>query len=811
MQWGYSLTIKQEYDAGAIKVLGGLDAVRKRPAMYIGSTGSSGLHHLVYEVVDNSVDEALAGFCKNIEVIIHTDNSVTVIDDGRGIPTNMHKEKGKPAAEVVMTELHAGGKFENKAYKVSGGLHGVGVTVVNFLSEWIELEIKRDGQVWEQRYEGGKPVSPLKVVGKTNKTGTKITFKPDNKIFETIEFSFDTLSQRLRELSFLNAGLHISIKDDRSEKKHEFHYTGGIRSFIEHLNKNKTPLHSKIVYIEGSREAVQIEIAMQWNEGYTENIFSFANNINTTEGGTHMVGFKSALTRTINNYTSQNNLLKGVKEGIQGDDVREGLTCVISVKLPNPQFEGQTKTKLGNSEVKGCVETLINEKLSAFLEENPSVAKKIVAKAVEGAMAREAARKAKELIRRKGALDTASLPGKLADCQETNPALCELFIVEGDSAGGSAKQGRDRRNQAILPLRGKILNVEKARFDKMLSNEEIGTMITALGTGIGKEEYEISKLRYHKIIIMTDADVDGSHIRTLLLTFFYRQMPQLVENGYLYIAQPPLFKVKKNKLEKYIKDETDLTSFIVEAAAEGLKLYTKDKKKIFQGRDLFNILKKMAKFQSIIKRIDQRRKEGEVISAIGMEDEFNADTLKNEKALQTIMVDLKTYLNTLRPDIQPIEFSIDTDIEHDCYMLKCASRKNGAVIETVIDWEFLHSPEYAEIRTLSRELKNIGSPPFVLEDEEETKTINTVKEITEHVLSIGKKGLYIQRYKGLGEMNPGQLWETTMNPETRTLLQVKIEDAVETDEIFTILMGDQVEPRRNFIEEHALDVVNLDI
>lgn len=801
---------RQEYDAGAIKVLGGLEAVRKRPAMYIGSTGAAGLHHLVYEVVDNSVDEALAGFCKNIETIIHVDNSITVIDDGRGIPTNMHKEKNKPAAEVVMTELHAGGKFENKAYKVSGGLHGVGVTVVNFLSEWLELEIKRDGQVWEQRYEGGRPVTPLKIIGKTNRTGTKITFKPDRKIFETIEFSFDTLSQRLRELSFLNAGIRISIKDERSEKRHEFHYTGGIKSFIEHLNKNKTPLHSKIIYIDAERDNVQIEIAMQWNEGYLENIFSFANNINTTEGGMHMVGFKSALTRTINNYASQNNLLKGVKEGIQGDDVREGLTAVISVKLPSPQFEGQTKTKLGNSEIKGYVEAMVNEKLSSFLEENPSIAKKIVVKAVEGVMAREAARKAKDLIRRKGALDTANLPGKLADCQETNPALCELFIVEGDSAGGSAKQGRDRRNQAILPLRGKILNVEKARFDKMLSNEEIGTMITALGTGIGKDECDISKLRYNKIIIMTDADVDGSHIRTLLLTFFYRQMPALVERGHLYIAQPPLFKIKKGKFERYIKDETELTSFVLEAAVEDLQLYAKDRKRVLNSKDLLQILKKMARFQYITKIMERKRKEGEVISALGMENEFNADALKSENKLKTIAVDLKTYIRAIRPDIH-LDFVIDRDTEHDCCIFKALSRKNGIASETIIDWEFVHSPEFTELRVIAGELKNIGSPPFTIEDGENAKTVNTFNDIVEHILSIGKKGVYIQRYKGLGEMNPEQLWETTMNPDSRTLLHVRIEDAVETDEIFTILMGDQVEPRRNFIGEHALDVVNLDV
>lgn len=803
---------KDQYDAESIKVLGGLDAVRKRPAMYIGSTGAAGLHHLVYEVVDNSIDEALAGYCKNVEVKIHTDDSITVIDDGRGIPTEMHQQKKKPAVEVVLTELHAGGKFENKAYQVSGGLHGVGVTVVNFLSEWLEVEIKRDGKVFQQRYEGGKPIEQLKIVGKTQKTGTRVTFKPDKTIFETTDFSFDTLSQRLRELSFLNAGILITIEDERSDKKHEFQYKGGITSFVEHLNKSKTTVHPKIIYISGEKEKIQMEIAMQWNDGYSENIFSYANNINTTEGGTHMVGFKSALTRTINSYASNTNLLKDLKEGLQGDDVREGLAAVISVKLPQPQFEGQTKTKLGNSDVEGYVKTIVNEKLAAFLEENPSVAKKIVEKAAEGARAREAAKKAKELIRRKGALDSSSLPGKLADCQESNPALSEIFIVEGDSAGGSAKQGRDRRFQAILPLRGKILNVEKARFDKMLSNEEIRTVIMALGCGIGKEDFDPLKLRYHKIIIMTDADVDGSHIRTLLLTFFYRQMTPLVEGGYLYIAQPPLFKVKRGKAEKYIKGETALEDFILEAAVEGLTLKPKGAKTEIKAQQLFKMLKSAARFQGIIKRFNKRRKEGEIAAAFAMEEGFSADTLKNSTAVNNLIEDVKTYIKAFHPDIMLIEFSTDKDAEHDCFTIKGLSKRDGGQVETVIDWDILHSPEFQELRHIGKELKSLGEPPFALKTEQGDEIkINTFKGLINHILELGKKGLYIQRYKGLGEMNPGQLWETTMDDEKRTLLQVKVEDAVEADAIFTKLMGDEVEPRREFIERHALEVAYLDI
>jgi DNA gyrase subunit B len=801
----------QRYDAESIKVLEGLEAVRKRPAMYIGSTGPLGLHHLVYEVVDNSVDEALAGYCKNIEVVIHTDNSVTITDDGRGIPVKKHPIKKVSTVEVVLTELHAGGKFENKVYKVSGGLHGVGLTVVNFLSEQLDVEIKRDGKVFHQRYLGGIPKSPLKAVGKTMKTGTRIIFKPDPKIFDTTEYSFDTLSQRLRELSFLNAGVKISVLDERTEKSHQFQYKGGISTFVEHLNKNKNPIHPKIIYFSGEKPGMQMEIALQWNDSYSENIYSYVNSINTTEGGTHMVGFKSALTRVINSYSSGRNLLKDLKVGLQGDDVREGLMAVLSIKLASPQFEGQTKTKLGNSEVEGHVKSIVNEKLGAFLEENPSVAKKIVNKAAEGARAREAAKKAKELIRRKGALDSASLPGKLADCQETNPALSELFIVEGESAGGSAKQGRDRRSQAILPLKGKILNVEKARFDKMLSNEEIRTIITALGCGIGKDEMNPEKLRYHRIIIMTDADVDGSHIRTLLLTFFHRQMPFLAEGGHLYIAQPPLFKVKKGKIEKYLKDESSMEGFIFESIQDGFSITPKGKRIPLKGTDLFTMLKKMALFQRILVRVGRRRKDVDVVASLALEDKFDADTLTSEKEVKRLLNNLKTYLNATHPELMPVEFKAGEDSEHGCLYIKCTTRRNGTPLETVIDRDFLCSPEFLELKSLGKALISLGEPPFTLSDESVTLKVNTFQELIDRVLQIGKKGLTIQRYKGLGEMNPPQLWETTMDPDKRVLRQVKVEDTVEADLMFTRLMGDQVEPRREFIEKHALEVVNLDI
>ncbi len=799
------------YDASSIKVLEGIEAVRKRPAMYIGSTGTMGLHHLVYEVVDNSVDEALAGYCTDINVVIHSDNSITVTDNGRGIPVKIHPEKKVPTVEVVLTELHAGGKFENEAYKVSGGLHGVGVTVVNFLSSWLDIEIKRDGSVFRQRYEGGKLTKPLKTVGKTKATGTKITFKPDSEIFEVTEYSFDVLSKRLRELSFLNAGIKISIHDERTDKSHEFHYKGGIVSFVEHLNSKKTPVHPKVIFFSGEKEGTQLELALQWNDTYTENVFSYANNINTTEGGTHVTGFRSALTRTLNSYATEKGLLKDLKDSLQGEDTREGLTAVISIKIPQPQFEGQTKTKLGNSEVEGYVKSLINEKLGNFLEENPPVAKKIINKAAESARARAAAKKARDLIRRKGALDSAALPGKLADCQEKNPVLSELFIVEGDSAGGSAKQGRDRRNQAILPLKGKILNVEKARFDKMLSNDEIRTMITALGCGIGKDDLDPDKLRYHKIIIMTDADVDGSHIRTLLLTFFYRQMPFLAERSHLYIAQPPLYKVKRGRKEMYLQDDGEMEDFIFSATKEDISVVDKKTKKTISGEPLIRLLKKTSRFQRIIEKLGRRGKDTSIITLLALEQSFDKNTLKDEKKLDKLFEVLSKGLTLLNPDDSPTEFSSVQDKEHENFVINCASNRGGAHIVSAIDRGFVDSPEFKELASIGRELTAFGKPPFIIKTKNDKIEVRSFERLTLELLEIGKKGLTIQRYKGLGEMNPDQLWETTMDPEKRILKRVTVDDAVEADLVFTTLMGDQVEPRRNFIEKHAHEVSNLDI
>ena len=795
---------KDSYTSENIQVLKGLSAVRKRPAMYIGSTGSMGLHHLVYEVVDNSVDEAMGGFCDNIEVFIHVDNSITVIDNGRGIPTDWHDKENKPAAEVVMTILHAGGKFDKSSYKISGGLHGVGVSVVNALSEWCELEIRRDGKVYTQRYERGVAATPFKQEGKTRKRGTKTTFKPDDDIFQETVFNFDILSHRLRELSFLNAGLKISIVDERSEKSHAFQYKGGIKQFVEHLNRQKEPLHSKPIFIEGEKENVRVEIALQYNKGYQENIFSFANNINTTEGGSHLVGFKSALTRTINSYASNNNLLKDLKRSPSGDDVREGLTGVVSVKVPEPQFEGQTKTKLGNTEVKGLVETMVNEHLGSYLEENPTVARKIVAKCVESARARDAARKARDLTRRKGALEAGNLPGKLADCQERDPAMSELFLVEGDSAGGSAKQGRDRRFQAILPLRGKILNVEKARFDKMLTNEEIKVMIQALGTGIGVDEFDISKLRYHKIIIMTDADVDGSHIRTLLLTFFYRQMPQLVEGGYLYIAQPPLYRVAGRGIRGgvYKKDDDELHDMLIERASDGVKIESK-RKKALEGKRLSAAIKDLIQFEYHLNKLDKRGYSPELIA------ELLSHKLKYKKQIEDT-----DWVQKLRVDLEEKGFRV-SDItlneEYGTYGFEAMYAAGGQYASRRIGLDLLSSAEYRELIKLDKELADLGKPPFTIVDNGNALHAATRTDMLRQILELGRKGLSIQRYKGLGEMNADQLWETTMDPERRVLLQVRVEDGVEADEVFTLLMGDQVEPRRKFIENNALNVANLDV
>jgi len=791
---------KESYTAEDIKILKGLEAVRKRPAMFIGSTGIEGLHHLVYEVVDNSVDESLAGYCMNIEVIIHHDGSCTVIDDGRGIPTGPHPDdpEGRTAAEVALTELHAGGKFESKAYRISGGLHGVGVSVVNALSEWFDVEIKQNGNVYQQHYERGTPMGPLNVVGKTKGRGTKVTFKADPEIFEVLDFSYDILTQRLRELAFLNMGLKITLSDERTEKEQVFHYSGGIVSFVEHLNKNKTTLHHKPIYISGEKEDIIVEIALQYNDGYTETIFTFANNINTKEGGTHLIGLKSALTRTVNSYVISSGLLKNGKESFSGEDIREGLTAVINVKLMSPQFEGQTKMKLGNSEVKGIVESIVNEGLGTYFEENPSVARKIVEKALQAARAREAARKARELTRRKGAFEDSGLPGKLADCSEKDPALSEIFIVEGDSAGGSAKQGRDRRSQAILPLRGKILNVEKARFDKMLTSEEIRVLITALGTGIGPEDFDISKIRYHKVILMTDADVDGAHIRTLLLTFFYRQMPQVIEQGYLYIAQPPLFKVKKGKTEKYIQNETEMQSMLFELASEDLEIPIKGQS--VKGKALIPHLKRLYRFQRLAEWLERRRKDPELLQFL-LSSGINKNTLKDRMKFEEL-------LRLIREKEKGIHIGeIQLDEEHQTYGVEI--RRGNYKLN--LDTNFLTSPEFRELENLYTIIRDLGDPPYSIQTKEGPKELFTSSALLETVFVTAKKGLTIQRYKGLGEMNPGQLWETTMDPERRTLLHVNTQDSVKADEIFTILMGDQVDPRREFIITYALEARNIDI
>jgi DNA gyrase subunit B len=801
---------EEDYGADKIKVLEGLEAVRMRPAMYIGSTGVEGLHHLVYEVVDNSVDEALNGYCTRVEVTIHIDNSVTVIDNGRGIPTDFHEQAQKSAAEVVMTVLHAGGKFDNDSYKVSGGLHGVGVSVVNALSMRLDLEIWRSGVVYGQSYERGKPVTEFRQTGTTKKRGTKITFLPDNEIFESLEFSYDTIAARLRELSFLNKGLEIVLQDLRSDRREEFKYEGGIASFIEYLNKNKNVLHPKPIYFEIRKEEVIVEVAMQYNDGYSETIFSFANNINTHEGGTHLSGFKSALTRTINAYAQAQDLMKDLKENPTGEDVREGLVAVVSVKLRNPQFEGQTKTKLGNSEVKGFVEAAVNESLGAFLEETPAVARRILTKAIEAARAREAARKARDLTRRKGALDTALLPGKLADCQERDPQFCEIFIVEGDSAGGSAKQGRDRKFQAILPLKGKILNVEKARFDKMLGNAEIATMISAIGTGIGKEDFAVDKLRYHRIILMTDADVDGSHIRTLLLTFFYRQMPELLEHGHIYIAQPPLYGVKHGKSIRYLKNEREMEDYLMQRATEGVVLTVDKTGKQYSGAHLVKLMRGVHEYTTVYGKLNRWLQDKRLLDLLL---EFVADDgglFSNGFALKQLFSD-QEILSELGRVLERIDYeqSLQLDEEHGLHSLMVESKLSGNRIS--INWEFLSSAEWQRLFELYSEMIPLAKPPLTVKENGNSARLQSREELLQYLLALGKKDLSMQRYKGLGEMNPAQLWETTMNPETRTLLKVSIDDAVQTDAIFTILMGDAVEPRRRFIEDNALNVRNLDI
>jgi len=796
------------YDSTSIKVLEGLEAVRLRPAMYIGSTTEAGLHHLVYEVVDNSVDEALAGHCDTVNVTIHIDNSVTVVDNGRGIPVDIHAEEGVSAAQVVLTKLHAGGKFDSNSYKVSGGLHGVGVSCVNALSEVLRLEIWREKSTWEQEYFRGVPKGPLTRTGKAagNKTGTKITFKPDNTVMDVTEFNFDTLSQRLRELAFLNKGLTITLTDERVEpaKSHEFHYSGGIAEFIRHLNKGKQVLHEKPIHCEADRElpnggTLTMEIALQYNDGYSENIFSFANNINTVDGGAHLSGFRSALTRTINFYGQQAGLFKDVKENLTGDDVREGLTAVISVKLPQPQFEGQTKGKL-NSDISGYVTQFVNDKLGEYFDKNTAVMRKIVSKAIDAARAREAARKARDLTRRKGALDSGGLPGKLSDCQEKDPERCELYLVEGESAGGTAKSGRDRKFQAILPLKGKILNVEKARYDKMLGHEEIRSMITAIGTGIGKDDFDPTHLRYHKVIIMTDADVDGSHIRTLLLTFFFRHMQELIKRGNIFIAQPPLYRIKKGKSEKYIKDDKEFTREILRRATENLVVETAAKVRL-EGADLRAFLMSLDEFQQIFRRLERRLRDARVVEIVS-----NVDYRIDSKVDFTEEQNVTPVLQALRD--RKIEARMERDEEHYTWAVIYHDPTNA---ERAIGGELANQPEYRRMRNMARLVAKYNQPPFTVIRESKSETQPGWRDLLDYVKAEGMREVSIQRYKGLGEMNSEQLWETTMNPDKRTLLKVNLEDLTETETIFSTLMGEDVESRRKFIEENALDVRNLDV
>lgn len=799
------------YDASTIQVLEGIEAVRKRPAMYIGDTTPRGLHHLVYEVVDNSVDEALAGHATKIEVLIHSDNSVSVADDGRGIPVDMHKTEKKSALEVVMTVLHAGGKFDRKAYQISGGLHGVGVSVTNALSEWCEVEVRRDGKIYHQKYEYGKPTSKVTVIGKSRATGTTVVFKPDAQIFKTVEFTYEILANRMRELAFLNRGLEITLNDERNDKEEKFLYKKGITEFIDYLNRNKTALHREIVSAEKQLEGIQCEFALQYNDGYAESMFSFANNINTIEGGTHLSGFRSALTRAVNQYAKNKNYFKGNEVSFSGEDLREGLTAVISVKVPNPQFEGQTKTKLGNGEAEGIVYSCVNESLSRYFEEHPSVANKIVEKAKLALEAREAARKARELTRRKGALDSASLPGKLADCSDRDPQNCEIYLVEGDSAGGSAKQGRDRRFQAILPLKGKILNVEKARMDKVLSNEEIRTIITAMGTGVGEDEFDIAKLRYHKIIIMTDADVDGSHIRTLLLTLFYRQMKKLIECGNIYIAQPPLFKIKKGKREEYIESEEKLNKLLLDLGAEGAELFSvKKKKSAFSEKDFRETLQIAAELEHIKVRIEKK--------GLDFDAYLKAHNRKLGFPRYFVYLDGGKFLYTddeLADVVKKKEKEKGKEID-----IKMDSKKKSTDHQDSLDVvEIYETHDLTKLSAKLEKLDDLAIEDFSLQEKPilelklggKVHALNSLKDLADLVKKLGREGLEIQRYKGLGEMNPTQLWETTMDPDRRTVLRVSADDAVEADRIFTVLMGDEVAPRREFIERYAKAVRNLDV